>query len=615
MHSLSIKFRITALALLVAFFPLTILQIIDVERASAALLQSYKEHLEQRSIQIADELNRYIQQRITDIIALSKAGEFYSHNHVAIQRYIHKIKEAHPVITGISVVNKEGIVTSSIDESLENKLIWQEYLGVRELFVSAISNPNETVYMSEASFINKEPVILLLTPLFTPDKNKTFGLLLFKISLKQANKIIRDYNAMEKKGANTYIVNKLGNIIMSTDSSIKPYSKLEDVMLHPAMLSNNSHGILEYTNSKDQDILAGYSDMLEFGQNRALDWSVISFFPIKNIGNPANDTRDILFVIGIGLTAFVTLVAYYFARGIALPLQRIAVIAEQICKGDYSHRLESNMGGEIGSLAIAINEMADRIEERTDEIINRNEKLTSEITERKLAEDRLKQLSHKIIRLQEEERRRVSRELHDVINQLLVSIKYKLENYVDKQQNSIQDDSATNYLKDITNAVVFLEDVIAEVRRISHDLRPSVLDDLGLSAAIKSIARQFHERNLIDVEIEGIDDEILTRLPVDVETALYRIVQEALMNIEKYANATKVVINMTHTAINVTIRIEDNGEGFDLQRAMRKPSTSSGGMGLRNMRERIELLQGSFFIHSEEGKGTFIEVEAPLNLE
>ena len=72
---------------------------------------------------------------------------------------------------------------------------------------------------------------------------------------------------------------------------------------------------------------------------------------------------------------------------------------------------------------------------------------------------------------------------------------------------------------------------------------------------------------------------------------------------------------MTHTAINVTIRIEDDGEGFDLQQAMRKPSSSSGGMGLRNMRERIELLQGSFFIHSEEGKGTFIEVKAPLNLE
>ena len=614
MYSLSLKFRITALALFVAFFPLTALQIIDVERTSSALSQSYKEHLEQRSIQIADELNRYIQQRVTDIIALSKAGEFYSGKHSSIARYIHNIKEAHPVISSVAVINKDGVVTVSTNKKQEDHFVWEVYLGVKELFLSTMAAPDETVYISEASFINDDPVILLLTPIFNPDAKKIIGALLFKVSLKQANKIIDDYNAMEKKGANTYIVDKLGNIVITTNSGIKNYSKFDDVKLQPAMLSNNSHGVLQYINKNEMATLAGYSDMREFGQNRSLDWSVISIFPVNNIVNPANENRSIVFIIGIGLTAFVTLVAYYFARGIALPLQRVAIIAEEICRGDYSHRLEANMGGEIGSLATAINEMADRIEERTDEIINRNEKLTSEITERKLAEDRLKQLSHKIIRLQEEERRRVSRELHDGINQLLVSVKYKLENYVDKHHGPSNQADAEN-LKDIMNAVVYLEDVIAEVRRISHDLRPSVLDDLGLSAAIQNIARQFHERNLIDVEIEGIDDEILTRLPADVETALYRIVQEALTNIEKYANATKVVINMTHTAINVTIRIEDDGEGFDLQQAMRKPSSSSGGMGLRNMRERIELLQGSFFIHSEEGKGTFIEVKAPLNLE
>ena len=614
MHSLSIKFRVTALALLVAIVPLTISQIINAERTSSTLLKSYKEHLEQRSIQIADELNRYIRQRITDIIVLSKSGEFYSTNHSSIQRYIHNIEEAHPVISDVMVVDKEGIITNSVDQKLENHLIWEIYLGVKELFLSTITAPNESVYISEASFIDNDPVIILLTPLISPETAKTIGALLFKINLSQTNKIISDYNAMEKAGSNTYVVDKLGNIVMSTNAGTPHYSRFSDVKSQPAMLSNNSHGILQYVNDKNLPVLAGYSDMHEFGQNRALDWSVVSVFPVNLITSPADETRNILFVIGIALTALVTLIAYFFARGIALPLQRIAVIADEICRGDYSHRLESNMGGEIGSLATAINEMADRIEERTAEIVNRNEKLTSEITERKLAEDRLKQLSHKIIRLQEEERQRVSRELHDGINQLLVSIKYKLENYVDKYNKPDAQLDANNF-KDITNAVVFLEDAIAEVRRISHDLRPSVLDDLGLSAAIKNIARQFHERNLIDVEIEGIDDEVLTRLPVDVETALYRIVQEALMNIEKYANATKVVINMTHTAINVTIRIEDDGKGFDLQKAMRKPSSSSGGMGLRNMRERIELLQGSFFIHSEEGKGTFIEVEAPLNLE
>jgi two-component system NarL family sensor kinase len=289
-------------------------------------------------------------------------------------------------------------------------------------------------------------------------------------------------------------------------------------------------------------------------------------------------------------------------------LQRTAALAEQISRGNYSHRLEENIGGEIGSLAKSINEMAARVEERAAEITTRNEKLTSEIVERKIAQDRLQKLSHKIVRLQEEERRRVSRELHDGINQLLVSVKYKIENFEEKFNQS-----ADQALSDIKKADIFLDEAISEVRRVSHDLRPSVLDDLGLVPAISNLVRRFSERNLIDVKLNGVD-ESFDRLPTDVETAMYRIVQEALMNIEKHANASLVSISINRTDSNVTIRIEDNGEGFSMQNALRK-SESTRSMGLRNMRERIELLQGTFFIHSDVGKGTFLEVKAPLNLD
>ena len=139
------------------------------------------------------------------------------------------------------------------------------------------------------------------------------------------------------------------------------------------------------------------------------------------------------------------------------------------------------------------------------------------------------------------------------------------------------------------------------------------MDDLGLVPAISNLVRRFSERNLIDVEVNGVD-ESFDRLPADVETAMYRIVQEAIMNIEKHANATQVTININRTDSNLTIRIEDNGEGFSMQNALRKTDTTHS-MGLRNMRERIELLQGTFFIHSDVGKGTFLEVKAPLNLD
>lgn len=589
--------------------PISISQIISADRSTITLLDSYANYVENRSTQISNSINRFIQQELVEILTISKAQILLGEDKDTIKDYFSNIRGLSHIINDLVLVDNTGKVVLSTTSDDEDHILWEVYLGVRELFLSAIDAQENKQFVSEANHINNKPEIMVLTPLFREGATKASAVLLVKLDLTEVENIIASYFDQSHPKLHTHVVDKLGNNIFKVSSSVSYNSKLKDVKLQPALLSNNSKGALQYVNADKVDVMTGFADMHEFGENKALDWSVISISPVQDVLYPASEARLILIIVGILLTILVTIIAYFFARGISLPLQRTAQLAQEICRGDYSHRLESNIGGEIGSLATAINEMADRIDERTAEIVNRNEKLTSEITERKLAEDRLKMLSHKIIRLQEEERQRVSRELHDGINQLLVSVKYKLENYVDRYRQ--KDEGQYN---DITNAVLFLDEAISEVRRISHDLRPTVLDDLGLSAAIKNIARQFHERNQIDVEIEGIDDEVLKRLPVDVETALYRIVQEALMNIEKHANATKVVINMTHTDINVTIRIEDDGEGFDLQRALRNPG-SNQGIGLRNMRERIELLQGTFFMHSEEGKGTFLEVDAPLNLE
>ena len=194
------------------------------------------------------------------------------------------------------------------------------------------------------------------------------------------------------------------------------------------MLSDASEGTAMYKNIDGIRVIAGYRDMKEFGANRGLDWSIVTIAHVDDLLKPTKETSKVLTAIGLLVTALTVLVAYFFARSITQPLQRTAALAEEIRRGNYSHRTEENIGGEIGSLAKAINEMANRVQERTAEITTRNEKLTSEIVERKIAQDRLQNLSHKIVRLQEEERRRVSRELHDGINQLLVSVKYKIEN-------------------------------------------------------------------------------------------------------------------------------------------------------------------------------------------
>jgi len=609
MHSLSLKFRITILALLVAVLPLALFQVISVKRSSEILLDFLGNDLEGQSFIMAREINRFVEQRVNDAKLISLATVFKGNNKEEIRAYLKSVTTQNEYLNDIDVLNKEGLIQiSSSNEGEEGYVAWDLHLGIRDLFTKARKSTHGEIYITEAHLLGAGPELIIVVPVMADTKHLS-SILLFEISLHGVQEIVNEFIEGGLGDTHTYVVDKFGNVIVTTNTTLPVFESFSDLRIQPAMLGDIPVGSVVYTNTEGEEVMAGFADLNEYGENKALNWNVINVTPMRKVIQPISETRNVLMAIGVFVSVMAVLVAYFLARSITLPLQRTVALAEEIRRGNYSHRLEENIGGEIGSLATAINEMADRIEERTAEIITRNEKLTSEIVERKIAQDRLKKLSHKIVRLQEEERRRVSRELHDGINQLLVSVKYKIENFDEKFKNSPEE-----ALKDINKAVVFLAEAISEVRRISHALRPSVLDDLGLAPAINNLARQFSDRNQIDVEVNGIDEEVFERLPADVETAMYRIVQEALHNIEKHANATKVVIDVTHSDTNVTIRIEDNGEGFDLQKAMRK-TRSTQSMGLRNMRERIELLQGSFFIHSDVGKGTFVEIKAPLTLE
>lgn len=602
--------------------PLFIFQLISATRSYETLMGSVAHGLESQSVLVASEIERYLRQTVVSTKVLALSDVFRNKNAEKIRDYIRMVMTENSAIDAIGLVSTDGMIQiSTAGKNEEGYLAWDIHLGVKELFAKALTAKESNVFVSEAHLSGSGPEIIMVVPIVAGISAKVISIVLIETNIHGIEKIVTNFGQNNFGGKQTYVIDKFGRVIVTTDQVMGIFSTFHDVRDQPAMLGDFAVGTLTYTNRDNVEVLAGYADMTQTGINEALDWSVITVTPVEDIIRPARKTRSVLTTTGLFVASIAVLIAYLFARSITLPLRRTVTLAEEIRQGNYSHRLEANIGGEIGLLADAINEMADRVEERTAEIITRNEKLTSEIVERKLAQDRLKKLSHKIVRMQEEERRRVSRELHDGINQLLVSVKFKLESFEQKFDRDVELDSdqdsrqhKEDSLQDIKLAEIFLDEAISEVRRISHALRPSVLDDLGLSPAISNLVEQFADRNAIDVESSGLEESRDQRLPADVETAMYRIVQEALMNIEKHANATKVSINMSHTDTNITIRIEDNGEGFNLQKAMRK-TRSTQSMGLRNMRERIELLQGTFFIHSDEGKGTFLEVKAPLNLE
>ncbi|MEL7011957.1 MAG: cache domain-containing protein [Pseudomonadota bacterium] len=225
------------------------------------------------------------------------------------------------------------------------------------------------------------------------------------------------------------------------------------------------------------------------------------------------------------------------------------------------------------------------------------------IRERRLADAKLKKLTQRVFDAQEEERGRVARELHDGISQILVGVRYALDTA--RRRLSTGDARASEHLD---AGIEHLSGAIHEVRRISRDLRPGMLDDLGLGPALKSLTDDFGQRTGIETEFDTV--VFRNRLDEDAKTALYRIAQEALTNVERHANASRVSIDIRGHNRGATLRISDNGRGLvATENALQNAAT---GLGLRNMQERIEQLDGTLRILSSKS-GTVIEASVPLS--
>ena len=224
--------------------------------------------------------------------------------------------------------------------------------------------------------------------------------------------------------------------------------------------------------------------------------------------------------------------------------------------------------------------------------------------ERRLADAKLKELTQRVFDAQEEERGRVARELHDGISQILVGVRYALDNA--RRRLSRGDKAGAQH--PLETGIDNLGTAISEVRRISRDLRPGVLDDLGLGPALKALTDDFSEHTGIETEFSTV--VFRNRLDQDSKIALYRIAQEALTNIERHSRATRVTIDLRGHKKGATMRISDNGLGLRSE-----TGPVSIGIGLRNMQERIEQLDGSLRILSSRGQrsGTVIEASLPLS--
>ena len=293
---------------------------------------------------------------------------------------------------------------------------------------------------------------------------------------------------------------------------------------------------------------------------------------------------SILMLIIIGITAITSSImffAYVMSRKITAPLKKLQRASEQVGEGDYNINLHVNSQDEIGFLSDTFNKMIIKLKKQTEE----------------LEKEKKRRLSS-LIDGQEIERKRVSRELHDGLGQYLIAIKLRLEIIIKNM--------APNAKGSIIQIQEMFDNTIDEVRKISDNLMPSILREFGPDKALKSLCKMTSQTSGLNIIYESVP--LKSKPDEKTSTYLYRIAQEALNNIVKYAEASKVSLQLVELGNHIELIIEDNGKGFKFDQDFQ-----SMGNGIYNMHERASILGGTFELISNVGSGTTIVVKIPIN--
>ena len=276
--------------------------------------------------------------------------------------------------------------------------------------------------------------------------------------------------------------------------------------------------------------------------------------------------------------------------------------------------LMTTIGSQIGQFAArkraeealkqAAAELESRVSRRTAELAAANQFLKAEMVKRQTAEDSRVQLLHRLVGAHEAERSRIARELHDKMGQYLTGLIWGLHSLNEICQPHPPSHAPLVRLLQVT------DELMREFHHLAWELRPAVLDDLGLNAALGNYLTQWSERTEIALDFHGCDFEKQSLSP-DIETTVYRIIQEALTNILKHAEAKHVSVIVECQQNNVQVTVEDDGKGFDTERLSYK-ATAEGRLGVVGMQERVAMVGGTLDIESTSGVGTAVFVHIPL---
>ncbi len=531
--------------------------------------------------------------------AVSDRTERLSSLRSHLQRHLVSFKQTDVVIF-VALLDAEGNV-------LQKEPVSEQKLGqppastpaIREVLAGA----QEYIEVEKAILTDTSPTLSIVVPVKN-DLQSLVGMLVVDIPAIPGN----FDSLLQRWGVehDLQVISETGSILASS-SQVTNTEQTEHWNLVSRLAQERVSGIKQHPG--DQDTKA---HIVAFATLESVPWGVVLEKSSDELLElPWALGRRLLIVSGVAILVAAVLI-WGFTRQLVNPIRRLAATAERFGTGDLDAEIPLMRQDEIGELAQSFETMRRQLKHSIDEIKQWNLELEQrvkgrtaeleELYEQVQLKDRERgELLGKIITAQEEERRRIARELHDDISQTLTGLAISLKSI--KGLIASDPDMARKELESLQQSA---RRTVENVRRLILDLRPSLLDDLGLVPAISWYVENYLAPAGVEAKLEvtGLEE----RLPSSTEIALFRIVQEALTNIVKHSQSRTARICLKFTPSAIVGDIEDDGVGFEFDKVRR---SRNNRMGLMGMVERIELIKGKMDIESEPRKGARIHFEIP----
>ena len=471
---------------------------------------------------------------------------------------------------GVIILDANGFV--SVTKPLRPDLIGQDFS--QESYFQRARALQTFVF----SNVVKEPgtnkdIIAVAVPILDFD-NKFAGAIVgrFYVDFQGLGREIQKLKIGQK--GNAYLVDGSGHLIYHPIDQLigTDFSRRQAVK---ELQAGDTEGAITSQENGEAKSVEGYAIVPISG------WGLVIGEPWSQVIEPAQIAlRPVAVVVLIGLIVVAGIISVGVRR-VTDPIQNLAVQTQQVAAGDYDAQVNLSRIKEIRDLGMAFNEMVQQIRKYRAGV---------------------RQYVADITKTQEEERKRIARELHDDTVQSLIAMGQRIELIKETLDDP---EEARARLSEVRSMVT---GVIASVRQFSRDLRPLTLEDLGLPASMQYLVNQLAQSEGIEVnlKVEGEPEG----LPADMEVAIYRILQEALNNVKKHAYATQVKVTALFTQSQIKLTVQDNGQGFEVPETL-TDFASNGSFGMMGLQERAKLFGGNVIVRSHPNQGTTILLIMP----